>query len=198
MIKNIIFDIGNVLLEFSPEKILSEIQKEKREKLFQIIFNSEEWVMLDKGSINEKDAFENMCIKNPELRDDILRIADTWIDTLIPIKTNTEALIELKKSGFNIFLLSNFHKKAFSEVYSKYDFFSYCDGKIISYEHNLVKPSLEIYLLLIKKYGIIPQETLFIDDTQKNVESALKINIKGLLYRKGCDIIEEVYKIRKR
>ena len=79
-----------------------------------------------------------------------------------------------------MYILSNFHKESFETVSSKHEFFSYFDGGIVSAYHQCLKPDEKIYRLLIDKYGLKPEETLFIDDLAENVEAAGKIGINTI------------------
>ncbi|MFL0245361.1 HAD-IA family hydrolase [Candidatus Clostridium stratigraminis] len=81
-----------------------------------------------------------------------------------------------------MFLLSNFHRSAFERVSLENEFFNLFDGRIISYEINLIKPEKEIYNRLLKTYNLEPEETLFIDDMQENINSAKELKINTILF----------------
>ncbi|MBC2856710.1 MAG: HAD family phosphatase [Cetobacterium sp.] len=184
MIKNIVFDIGNVLLNFKPRKHLEDLgfSEEVGERIYSEIFESDEWIELDKGTITEREATEIYCKKSLDIKDEIELTMANWQDILTPIEESVEILKNLKKSGYNIYFLSNFHRESYKTVYEKYDFLKLGEGKIISYEVGIVKPEKEIYEILLNKYELQSEETIFIDDSLANVEAAEKLGIKGIWY----------------
>ena len=181
MYKNIIFDLGNVLLSFNPKDYLkSKISEDRIDNVYKAIFQSEEWVMLDRGTITEKDAINRIIERNNTYRDDINLAFKDWYDILRPIEDAVEVLTKLKKNGYNIYYLSNFHELAFKEVTTKNNFFELFDGGVVSYAEKLIKPEEEIYKLILKRYNLNPRETIFIDDTKSNVDGASKLGIKAI------------------
>ena len=181
MYKNIIFDLGNVLLSFNPKDYLkSKISEDRIDNVYKAIFQSEEWIMLDRGTITEKDAINRIIERNNTYRDDINLAFKDWYDILRPIEEAVEILTKLKKNGYNIYYLSNFHELAFKEVTTKNNFFELFDGGVVSYAEKLIKPEEEIYKLILKRYNLNPRETIFIDDTKLNVDGASKLGIKAI------------------
>lgn len=181
MYKNIIFDLGNVLLSFNPKDYLkSKISEDRIDDVYKAIFQSEEWIMLDRGTITEKDAINRIIERNNTYRDDINLAFKDWYDILRPIEEAVEVLTKLKKNGYNVYYLSNFHELAFKEVTTKNNFFELFDGGVVSYAEKLIKPEEEIYKLILKRYNLNPKETIFIDDTKLNVDGASKLGIKAI------------------
>lgn len=181
MYKNIIFDLGNVLLSFNPKDYLkSKISEDRIDDVYKAIFKSEEWVMLDRGTITEKDSINRIIERNNTYRDDINLAFKDWYDILRPIEEAVEVLTKLKKNGYNVYYLSNFHELAFKEVTTKNNFFELFDGGVVSYAEKLIKPEEDIYKLILKRYNLNPKETIFIDDTKLNVDGASKLGIKAI------------------
>lgn len=193
MYKNIIFDLGNVLLSFDPKEYLkSKISEDKLEDVYKAIFQSEEWIMLDRGTINERDAINNIIERNTTYRDDINLAFKDWYDILRPIEETVELLKNLKENGYNIYYLSNFHEIAFREVTTKNKFFELFDGGVVSYAEKLIKPEEEIYKLILKRYNLKPEETIFIDDTKVNVDGASKLGIEAIFLKNPKDLRESL------
>ncbi|MGH4139378.1 HAD family hydrolase [Clostridium sp.] len=184
MIKNIIFDIGNVLLEFNPIDYLKKTFNDGNiEKLlYKEIFQSEEWIHLDRGILTQDQAVNTITLRNPDHEIHIKKCMDNWIDILTPIDSTVKIINDLKEKGYKLYLLSNFHSLAFETICSKYNFFKKFDGGIISYKENLLKPEPEIYTKLLNTYKLNAEECLFIDDTLVNIEAAAKLGIKTLHY----------------
>jgi FMN phosphatase YigB (HAD superfamily) len=194
--KNIIFDIGNVLLSFNPKEYLKEkIQEEKLENLYKEIFQSEEWVMLDRGTITENEAINKIIERNIDYGDDIKLVFEDWYDILKPIDETIEILKDLKNNDYKIFYLSNFHDLAFKQVKEKNTFFELFNGGIVSYEEKLIKPEEDIYKLILDRYQLIPNESIFIDDTKINIEGAEKLGINTLLFNTPEELRSDLRKL---
>ena len=197
MYKNIIFDLGNVLLDFNPREYLkSKISDDKLEEVFKAIFSSEEWVMLDRGTITEKEAINNIINRNSTYINEINLAFDNWYDLLKPIEETVEILISLKESGYKIYYLSNFHELAFGEVTKKNKFFELFDGGVVSYVEKLIKPEEDIYKLILERYKLNPNESIFVDDMEANVEGANKVGIKTILFKGPKELKEELNNLK--
>lgn len=183
MYKNVIFDIGNVLLSFNPMKYLKEKGLgERSEHIYKEIFLSKEWLSLDRGTITEKEAIEIYISRNKDYEDDIRSVFDGWYSILTPIEETVEILKLLKINGYSLYYLSNFHHLAFEHILEEYEFFKLFEGGVVSYKEKLLKPEKEIYESLVNKYNLNPQESIFVDDTKINIEAAEKLNIKGIVF----------------
>lgn len=195
MIKNIIFDLGNVMIDFSPkEYVESKIAQEKVEEIYKCIFQSEEWPMLDRGTINEENARRNIISRNIENEDLINAVFDNWYDILIPIENSVDILKKLKENGYKVYYLSNFHCAAFEYMDEKYDLFKLFDGGVFSFKEKLLKPEREIYDKIIQEYNLTSSETIFIDDTEVNVKAARKLGLKGIVLDDPKNLLAELQK----
>ena len=193
MIKNIIFDIGNVLLDFNPKiYVKSKVIEEKVEEIYKSIFQSDEWPMLDRGTISEEEAKINIINRNIENEELINLVFENWYDILMPIESSVEVLKKLKQNGYKIYYLSNFHLAAFEHVIKKHGFFRLFDGGVVSYKENLLKPEKEIYEMIIDRYNLEPCQTIFIDDMKENVDAAIKSGLKGIILRNPKNLKEEL------
>lgn len=179
MIKNIIFDLGNVLIEYKPEKFVSEfVVKENQKSFLERIFKKKEWADLDRGVLEYDNALEIFIKDLPEEKENIKKLFENDIQgVLFPIEKNLKLLSQLKEKGYKLYILSNFHKNAFAKISEKCNFDKFFDGKIISCDVKLLKPEKEIYQKIISDYNLNVEETLFIDDTLVNVQEAKKLKI---------------------
>lgn len=180
-IKNIVFDLGRVLIKFEPKEYTEKnIPEEKREAFYNGIFDSDEWQMLDRGTLSYEDAKKIFKERVSGVDKEIDRLFDADLfEILHPIEENVKLLPELKKK-YNLYILSNFHQPAFEHIFKKYDFFRLFDGHTVSCYYYLLKPEKEIYDTLIEKFNLIPEETVFIDDTKVNIEACEKEGIRGI------------------
>lgn len=194
MVKNIIFDLGNVLLDFSPVSYLKDLgfNESQVSKLNSLVFKSKEWLMLDRGTISEKEAVEIWQQRSPDLKEEISLVMNGW-KKILNLKTETlEILKSLFEKNYKLYVLSNFHQQAFEYVRQKYNFFKYFDALVISAEVNLIKPEPEIYDYILNKFNLNPAETIFIDDSKENIEAALKKGIRVIHFTDAESLKKEL------
>ena len=169
MYKNIIFDLGNVVLDYNPKVYLkNKLNDTKSEELvLDSIFKSKEWPMLDRGTITEEVAIKNIVSRNIESKDIIELAFENWYEMLTPLN-------------------------AFEIVTEKYEFFNLFEGGIVSFREQLLKPEKEIYNRLLERYGLIPEESIFIDDVLENVKGAGEEGIKGIQFKNINELRKEL------
>jgi len=194
MIKNIIFDLGNVLLTFKPlDYLYTKIpEKHRAHQIYEEIFKSTEWLMLDRGLITEDEALDRICERNKEEGRIIRDLMDDWYQMLTPIEGVVDVINELKLKGYKTYFLSNFHLLAFENVSKRYDFFENFDGGIVSYKEKLMKPEKDIYDKLTATYEINSHESIFIDDTRENIEGATKLGFETILFTTALELREKL------
>lgn len=185
MIKNVIFDMGNVLIYFLPELYIEQlgVKEEDSGILLREVFRRVEWVRLDHGTITEAEAVESICRRVPPrlhkaVEDLVFR---WWARPLSPVPGMKELLAELKEKGFKLYLLSNASIQQ-CKYHDRIPGAEYLDGRIVSAEHKLLKPQKEIYQLLLETYGLQAEECLFVDDSPLNVEGAYCAGIRGIVF----------------
>ena len=196
MIKNIIFDLGNVLISFKPSEYFdkNKYPENIKAKILADIFWSKEWLMLDSGEITTPEAIESISRRSTLNKDEIAHIFNLRTDIIFPLDSNIKLLPELKKRGFRLYYLSNFPLDIFDEIKDGYYFFKYFNGGLISAEVKSSKPDDPIYKTLLEKYSLIPGECLFIDDLEINVKTAEAIGMKGLFTHGSLEISKEIEK----
>jgi putative hydrolase of the HAD superfamily len=182
MIRNIIFDLGNVLLSFKPAEYLkkSGYPENKRKLILSDIFGSPEWQKIDQGFLTAGEAIELISARSSLRKGEISQIFENRTAILYSIDSNVKLLPGLKKEGFRLYFLSNFPMDIFNEVKTSYSFFRLFDGGIISAEARSTKPDPAIYHFLLEKYGLTPEDCLFIDDLEENVSTAVSLGINGI------------------
>lgn len=190
MIKNIVFDLGNVLISFRPTEYLDRINypEKIKSRIISDIFESSEWKMLDNGDISTPEAIDSIASKSLIKRAEIERIFDLRTDLMFPLDQNVKVLPGLKKMGYSLYYLSNFPVDIFEKIKTENIFFRYFTSGIISAEVKFSKPDSRIYQILLGKNSLIPSECLFIDDLEINVRAAEKIGMKGLITYGSKDI----------
>ncbi len=196
MIRNIIFDLGNVLISFRPAEYLerNNYPDEKRNTILKDIFMSPEWLLLDNGTIDTKEAIDRIDNKSILKRAEIVSVFNKRTGIMFPLDDNVKMLPALRKEGFKIYFLSNFPLDSFNEIKNSYSFFKYFDGGIISAEVKHSKPDPAIYLILMEKYSLKAGECILVDDTEVNVMSAEDLGIKGFFTAGSTCISKDLMK----
>lgn len=186
MIKNIIFDIGGVLVRHDPKDILDkmDIPKERKEHLLELFrtdrFFNDVDLGLYEGMLKALPSFQE---RHPEAKDDLQAFFDLgFLDSYTPLIKGQELLKRFQKEGYHIYLLSNFSKDGIDILKKKFDFFSYVDGELISYRVRVIKPDVRIYRLLLEKFDLMAEECLFLDDRKDNVEVSKKLGFHAIVF----------------
>lgn len=194
--KNIIFDIGNVLLSFHPEEFLSQYYDEQvMGDLMTIIFCSDDWIQLDLGNMTIAQITKKLAHEHPHYHNEITFVLENWTKMMLPIEENVKILYQLKEKGYPLYILSNFHNEAILEMFEKYDFFKLFDGKVISAHEHVIKPSYKIYQILLDRYHLNAYESIFIDDSLANIFIAKDIGIHGIQFQFDTDLKQELKNI---
>lgn len=184
MVKNIIFDLGNVVLKLKWKLVIERYTNniEEINLLQNVIFNSQEWLQLDEGTISKPDALEIMISKLPTNLHDICKnITDNWNDALVINDEIINFIIDIRKQGYKTYILSNASLELPGFLKSK-KLDQYFDGKIISAEEKLLKPDYRIYDVLLKRFNLNPKECLFLDDRKENIDAAINMGINGYVF----------------
>ena len=183
MIKNIIFDLGNVLLKGSPSIVLenSKLKSNEYQNLRKFFEN---WKGLDLGKETLEDHIKQ-CKFDITLDKEKENLLLNYYKYRPFNNEVFELMDNLKHNGYNIFILSNNNKEAY-EYLRKHPMFKCVDGWVVSCNCNVVKPNKEIYLILFKTFNIKPEESYFIDDNIKNIEVAKKLGMKGFVFDNIC------------
>ena len=183
MIRNIIFDLGNVIINYNQEQIINNFTKKEEEikYIYDEIFHAPEWELMDLGNITNDEAIEVINKRNKfkyqKLTDNFLH---EWYKKQEINRDIVEIAKKLKKNGYKLFVLSNMANLTY-EYFKNDEFFSLCTGIIISAHEHLIKPDEKVFRLLLDRYKLNAEECLFIDDdpSEQNYKTANKIGIEG-------------------
>ena len=185
-IDTVVFDVGNVLLSFSPEDLireyLPELSPEEAAYFRRKVFQSPYWTMLDRGTLSYEDAVTVMAARDEDLKPLIKRMLDSWVDLKHPVEEGVRTLKNARAHGKRCIVLSNYHEASFELVRNKFDFFRLFDGFVVSARQRLLKPGHEIYQYTLDRFGLDRSRTLFIDDAPANIEACLHEGWQGICY----------------
>lgn len=191
MIRNILFDMGNVLIHFDRNAFLNrlEISESDKQLLMREVFLSVEWVQMDRGTLCEETAEPLMCQRLPQhLHNAVHSLVSLWDNPMLPVAGMAELVEELKNNGYGIYLLSNASIRQHA-YWSKIPGWQFFDGKIISADEKVMKPHPDYYRLAMERFDLRPEECFFIDDVPANIEGALFCGIPGTVFHKDVSLL---------
>lgn len=193
--KNIIFDLGAVLVNWQPKEILEDIFKEDN-KIALENFNehkSKTWADFNKGLLTPNDLANFI---GEEYTKTLLEKLPNY---LFPLQEGIEILNVIKEKGYKTYILSNFPKELFesAKIVNNYEniFLDKFDGKIISYKVKSIKPEPYIYQALLDKYNLTAEECLFIDDKEENIIGGQNLGIDGIICKNHEQLKKDLIKL---
>lgn len=196
MIKTILFDMGNVLVDFSPLYIVSNFTNriDDIELLVKEIFLKQEWLELDNGTTTEEQLIKDVKKRLPKrLHSLLIDIIDRW-DYYFTEKNEILSLIkELKTKNYTLILASNAGLR-FNRFKKKIKVLKYFDDLIISADIKISKPKPEFFSYILKKHRLKASECLFIDDLTKNVMGANRVGIHGYVFNGNTNLLKKYLK----
>ena len=179
MIRNIVLDMGNVLLDYNPEFVMDTFCSSEEEKdiIRRELFEGPEWEMADSGDIKDKDRFDLVKVRVPEKYHEALKnCADRWDICMDPLDGAEDFCRYVKDHGYKVYVLSN-ASDLFYTYFPKFLPLGFFDGVFVSADHHMIKPDVRIYKAFLEEYGLKADECLFIDDRAKNIEGAKKAGL---------------------
>ena len=192
MIKNIIFDMGGVLLRFEPEYFIARlgISGADADLLRREVFRSADWVRMDRGTLSDEEGVASICKRVPEhLHAAVEELVCRWeIPEILPMEGMAALIGELKQAGYRIYLLSNAFTR--QHVYwPRVPGSEFFDDTFISADVKLVKPQREIYEMALTKFGVKAEECVFVDDLPSNIEMGENCGIRGVVFHGDAEIL---------
>ncbi len=182
MIKNVIFDIGNVLVDFSWKQHMMDLgfSGDCIERLTHYMVQHPLWDELDLGVRHHSEVIADMQALSPQYAKEI----DSYfrnLDGLVRLRGGSAAWLSgLKERGYGVYLLSNYPDWMFDVHSQEFDFMPYVDGMVVSSRVKVMKPDEGIYRLLLEKYSLRAEECVFIDDRADNCEAAERLGIRAI------------------
>ena len=196
MIKNVVFDIGNVLVHFRWRELMEDfgLPKELQEVFDKTVFGSRWWGELDCGLREEAEIVEQLRKDNIKYLREFDLIWKNRDKLVVPYDYSVSWIEQLKQRGCNVYLLSNYPKDIFTlhTEWGCFPFLDKVDGKVVSGFVQMVKPNMDIYEYLLREYNLTASQCVFIDDREENIEVARTIGIKGIVFESYAQATAEL------
>ena len=178
MIRNIVFDMGEVLYHWFPDIAFRDYPQEDGRLLYGALYGSPDWRRLDRGDIDECDIIPLAEARVPDrLKPEIRRLA-RWYELTGPVEGMEALCGELSEKGYSLYLLSN-TSRAFHEFRSRIPALRYLKGEYISADHGLLKPDPAIFTDFLGEFGLTAEETLFGDYWAPHGDAARSLCMDG-------------------
>lgn len=197
MINTVIFDIGNVLVDFRWRELFAELgfTGEKFEKIADATVRNPWWEEFDKGLMTTEEIIDRFSEKAPEYREEIVEIYRHMGDIVRLREYAVPWIRELKKEGYRVYVLSNWSKPAYDDnLDTNLKFLTEVDGAVMSFREGMIKPDEKIYDLICKRYEIRPENAVFLDDNAANIAGAKKFGLNAILFQDEKQAKEELKK----
>lgn len=185
-IKNIIFDLGGVLIDWNPDYMYKKIIHDDSERSwFLENICTSDWNEAQDGGRLIKEANELLISIHPEYKDLILAYYERWEEMLNgPISGTVEILNEIKlNKKHGLYALTNWSAETFPRALELFDFLHWFDGRVVSGEEKTRKPFKEIYDIILTRFNLDPSTTLFIDDNLRNINAARELGIISIHFQ---------------
>jgi len=185
-IKNIIFDLGGVLIDWNPDYMYKKIipDVEYRNWFLNTICTLD-WNEKQDGGRTIEQATNELITQYPEHKENVLAYYDRWEEMLNGAIIGTVDLFKVLKKNkrLKIYALTNWSAETFPRALEIFDFLHWFDGRIVSGEENIRKPHREIYELIVNRFSLNKEETIFIDDNLRNISAAEEFGIKSIHFK---------------
>lgn len=198
MIKNIIFDVGNVLVWFRPKELMEELGFPQNvvKELMEKVVMSPMWAELDRGVKSEKEVIDDFKKLVPGLESYLDQFFSDTTNICFSYDYSADWLKSLQEKGYKTYILSNYPQNIWElHERTQFTFLPYIDGKIVSAYYKMVKPNDDIYLKLLETYNLKAEECVFMDDREENINAAKRLGFKGFVFKNKSQADEELAKL---
>ncbi|MBL1422497.1 MAG: HAD family phosphatase [Alphaproteobacteria bacterium] len=190
---NFIFDLGNVLIDWNPEKFIAgfELSDEEKRHIEAELFGHADWLALDKGTKGQQEVIANVAERSGMSQEIVKYCIAQMKQSLVTIERSAALVHQLHKDGHGLYCLSNMSHDSYAHIKDR-DFFGCFTDIIISAEIKMIKPDLEIFEYTLGKFGLKAEESLFIDDSEPNIMAAKSLNINCVHFKRTPNCYDEI------
>jgi putative hydrolase of the HAD superfamily len=193
-VRNVIFDLGGVVFDWNPDHIVSRVQPvpELRAALKEALFGHADWRMFDRGMLTEPELMQRLQLRLGPTQPEVEAILDAVRNSLVEKPETLELMRTLRERGTPLYCLSNMPASIYAHLRRRHGFWDVFNGIVISGEVQMMKPEPEVFLHLLEKYNLRPDETVFIDDLPANIEAAKQAGLRTILFKDAAQCRREL------
>ena len=195
-IKNVIFDLGAVMFNWSPKSIAENFTNdvELQERIQSQLYYHQDWMDFDCALITEEQATQRAAERLDISLLESEKLFQQTKESLTLITKTLDVLTKVKKKNLKAYCLSNISPELFSHVFERHDLFKLFDGIVTSGEENTGKPNRRIFEILLDRHKLHPKECFFIDDSDANTNTAKNLGITTITFKGLDSCYKEIYR----
>jgi putative hydrolase of the HAD superfamily len=184
-IRNVIFDLGGVVLDWNPDQIVSRFQPDAalRENFKKDVFGHSDWQLFDRGALTELEMIDRIESRTGLSKNQAVNIMDSVRESLVEKSETVRLMRALHSRGLALFCLSNMPTSIYTHLRERHGFWDLFSGIVISGEIRMMKPEAAVFDYLLGKFAISASESVFVDDLAPNIEGAIAVGLQGVLFQ---------------
>lgn len=194
MVKNVIFDLGGVVLDWNPDRIVARFQPDTalHGQFKADVFGHPDWQAFDRGGLTEHELIDRLETRLGLTRAQLVTLLDAVRHSLVEKPDTVKLIRDLQQQGVPLYCLSNMPVAVYVHLQSHHQFWDAFSGIVISGEVKMMKPEPEVFLHLLETFELQAAESVFIDDLSANVEAARKIGMHAIVFKDAQQCREEL------
>jgi HAD superfamily hydrolase (TIGR01509 family) len=184
-IRNVIFDLGGVVLEWNPDQIVARFQPDAalRENFKKDVFGHPDWQLFDRGALTELQMIDRIESRTGLPKNQAANIMDSVRESLVEKSATVRLMRSLHSRGVTLFCLSNMPTSIYTHLRERHGFWDLFTGIVISGDVRMMKPEAAVFDYLLRKFAISAAESVFIDDLAANIQGAIAVGLQGVLFQ---------------
>jgi putative hydrolase of the HAD superfamily len=192
--KNVIFDVGGVLLDWNPARILESIYADRAERaaMREVIFLHADWLELDRGTLSEAELLLRVAKRAGRAVPELANLFAVLRESLQPKLDTVALLASLAARRVPLYCLTNMPPGTFAWLRQRFEFWNLFDGIVASGEIKLVKPQPEIFEYLLNRFGLAAADTVFVDDHAANIDAARALGLHAIQFQNAQQCAAEL------
>jgi epoxide hydrolase-like predicted phosphatase len=196
-VRNVIFDLGGVVLDWNPDHIVSRFQPvaELRGALKAALFGHEDWRMFDRGTLTEAELIERLEPRVGRPKQEVTAILDAVRDSLVEKPETVKLIRALQAQGTPLYCLSNMPTAVYTHLRRRHNFWDAFSGIVISGEVKMMKPEPAVFEHLLATFSLRPEESVFIDDVLANIDAAKEMGLHTIWFKDAAQCRRELEQV---
>jgi putative hydrolase of the HAD superfamily len=184
-VRNVIFDLGGVLLDWNPGRVLASCYADPAlcEQMRAGLFGHADWIAFDRGELTEPELLTRVQQRTGRDLAELARVIDTIRDSLVAKPDTVAVLRSLSARQVPLYCLSNMPMSVFTHVRERYDFWDAFSGIVVSGDVRMAKPERAVFEHILEQYRLVAEETVFVDDLATNIAAAEAVGLRTVLFR---------------